>query len=135
MIILYIRWCNAGLCYTDPSVPPVKWLQLCKHFTGWTEGAEYGVLLLPIHLFLVWHRNRSLCLLSYCGPCLLPYRFLPVPGAPTGVTSEIVSVNSMELRWNPPNNPNGIILQYQVTFRGYATGNETVSPPYIISMH
>ena len=70
------------------------------------------------------------------GPvfCLTDF-FLPVPSAPIGLTSEIVSENSMELRWNPPNNPNGIILEYQITFRGYATGNETVGPPYIISMH
>jgi len=50
-----------------------------------------------------------------------------VPGAPSDVTSRIVSETAIELQWNPPANPNGVILDYQVVYRGYNIGNETVS--------
>ena len=47
-----------------------------------------------------------------------------VPGRPTNLTGSVQDKTSVWLHWSKPNDPNGIILGYQVFYYGY-TGNHT----------
>ena len=49
---------------------------------------------------------------------------LTAPGYPTDLVGSAQNQTSVLLRWSKPNDPNGIILGYQVFYYGY-TGNHT----------
>ena len=42
-----------------------------------------------------------------------------VPSAPVDVTGEIFNGTMVLLQWSPPEEPNGILLEYQVTYYGH----------------
>jgi len=49
---------------------------------------------------------------------------LAAPGRPTNLIRSIQDKTSVRLHWNKPNDPNGVILGYQVFYYGYK-GNHT----------
>ena len=49
---------------------------------------------------------------------------LAAPGRPTNLTGSVQDKTSVWLHWNRPDDPNGIILGYQMFYYGY-TGNHT----------
>lgn len=42
-----------------------------------------------------------------------------VPSVPKEVVGEVLNSTAVSLSWNPPDNPNGVILGYQLTYYGY----------------
>ena len=42
-----------------------------------------------------------------------------VPEAPSGVKGNTMDKTSVLLTWNPPTNPNGVLLDYQILYHGY----------------
>ena len=46
------------------------------------------------------------------------------PGHPTNLTGNVQDETSVQLSWSKPNDPNGVILGYQVFYYGYK-GNHT----------
>ena len=46
------------------------------------------------------------------------------PGHPTNLTGNVQDETSVQLHWSKPNDPNGVILGYQVFYYGYK-GNHT----------
>ena len=46
------------------------------------------------------------------------------PGRPTNLTGNVQDETSVQLHWSEPNDPNGVILGYQVFYYGYK-GNHT----------
>ena len=42
-----------------------------------------------------------------------------VPGAPKDLVLEIVNITATKITWSAPDDPNGVILNYQVTYNGY----------------
>ena len=53
--------------------------------------------------------------------CIFP---LTAPGHPTDLVANAQNETSVLLRWSKPNDPNGVILGYQVFYYGYK-GNHT----------
>lgn len=49
-----------------------------------------------------------------------------MPGAPGDIMYQILTDTTVQLYWNPPDHPNGIIVSYQIIYRGYQV-NQTAS--------
>lgn len=74
-------------------------------------------------------RYEKFCAVGPVGAYIYHYSntfTLLVPGAPEGVTYRILTDTIVQLYWNPPDNPNGIIRSYQVIYHSYRL-NQTVS--------
>ncbi|XP_061160026.1 protein sidekick-2-like isoform X2 [Syngnathus typhle] len=52
------------------------------------------------------------------APSILERTLDDVPGPPVGILFPEVRTTSVRLIWQPPSQPNGIILAYQITYRG-----------------
>lgn len=50
---------------------------------------------------------------------IIGFLFQIVPAAPKELVSEILNETAVRLVWSPPDNPNGVILGYQVIYFGY----------------
>ena len=84
--------------------------QLCSINTA------YVLLLCSGHFFFI-----SSILILFHSMNILP---LTAPGRPTDLDGKAQNGNSVQLRWSKPNDPNGVILGYQVFYYGYK-GNHT----------
>lgn len=74
-------------------------------------------------------RYEKFCAVGLVGAYIYHYSntfTLLVPGAPEGVTYRILTDTIVQLYWNPPDNPNGIIRSYQIIYHSYRL-NQTVS--------
>ena len=49
------------------------------------------------------------------------------PGRPTNLTGNVQDETSVQLHWSKPNDPNGIILGYQVFYYGYKRNHTKVN--------
>ena len=69
-----------------------------------------------------------LSLLNVCSKhdiFIFLFTFPIVPAAPKEPVSEILNETAVRLMWSSPDNPNGIILVYQVIYYGYKPLPET----------
>ena len=50
--------------------------------------------------------------------CLIfePPLFFVAPGRPLGLRASYLSHSELEVTWKPPDNPNGIIIEYRIYF-------------------
>ena len=58
---------------------------------------------------------------------------LAAPGRPTDLVANPQNETSVLLRWSKPNDPNGVILGYQVFYYGYK-GNHTKVKKFIFGI-
>ena len=58
--------------------------------------------------------------------------FNPVPSAPQNVTGEQLNSTAVRLHWDPPESPNGIITEYQVTYYGYRMAVQDQQVYYVL---
>ena len=61
--------------------------------------------------------------------------FYAVPSSPTGVVIDIPSNSSMTVAWDPPADPNGILLNYTVRIYNLLTGYYTDFDVYPFDVH
>ncbi|PSN53675.1 Down syndrome cell adhesion molecule-like protein Dscam2 [Blattella germanica] len=61
---------------------------------------------------------------SYLQLCFIAWMLDAVPGAPAGVKVLLMASETALLAWQPPSNPNGVIVQYNVYVRVMENSNQ-----------
>ena len=70
-----------------------------------------------------WTLEDGMTLYDHFAQYTAHYQQYTVPDTPRELSAKVVNGSSVIVTWNPPLNENGILLGYQVTYRGEEVSN------------
>ena len=70
-----------------------------------------------------WTLEDGMTLYDHFAQYTAHYQQYIVPDMPRELSAKVVNGSSVVVTWNPPLNVNGILLGYQVTYRGEEVSN------------